>query len=136
LRPLAIPAVFLFAFDKGVNLQVAGDFVYFDPPYVPLSSTSSFTSYNKNGFGQADHERLAATVAELTAGGVRVMLSNSSAHLVYELYDHSPYRLIEIQARRHINSNGHRRGPVKELLILNYPRITSHDTQTKPHTQN
>lgn len=107
-------------FAEAVETAVSSDFVYFDPPYAPLSSTSSFTSYNKNGFGQADQERLAETVMELTDRGVKVMLSNSSAPLVYELYGRSPYRLIEIQARRNINSNASRRGPVKELLILNY----------------
>jgi DNA adenine methylase len=107
-------------FAETVKTAVAGDFVYFDPPYVPLSPTSNFTSYNKKGFGQADQERLADTVAELTSLGVKVMLSNSSAPLVYELYGRSPYRLIDIQARRNINSNAARRGPVKELLILNY----------------
>jgi DNA adenine methylase len=86
-------------FADAVAAAVAGDFVYFDPPYVPLSPTSSFTSYNKNGFGQADQERLAKTVAALTKSGVKVMLSNSSAPLVYELYGRSAYRLIEIRAR-------------------------------------
>lgn len=107
-------------FARAVATAVAGDFVYFDPPYVPLSPTSSFTSYNKNGFGQADQARLAATVAELTDRGVKVMLSNSSADLVYELYGRAAYRFIDIQARRNINSKANRRGPVKELLILNY----------------
>lgn len=107
-------------FESVVTTAVAGDFVYFDPPYVPLSPTSSFTSYNKHGFGQADQERLAETVARLTKKDVSVMLSNSSAELVYELYGRSSYRLIEIQARRNINSKANRRGPVKELLILNY----------------
>lgn len=116
---------------QGASLQVAdfaavaltavpGDFVYFDPPYVPLSQTSNFTSYNKAGFGEADQVRLAETVGRLTERGVSVMLSNSSADLVYDLYNHSPYRLIDIQARRNINSKADRRGPVKELLILNY----------------
>ena len=107
-------------FAKTVETAVAEDFVYFDPPYVPLSPTSNFTSYNKNGFGQVDQERLAKTVAQLTDLGVKVMLSNSSASLVYDLYGRSPYRLIDIQARRNINSHATRRGPVKELLILNY----------------
>jgi DNA adenine methylase len=107
-------------FAKVVATAVAGEFVYFDPPYVPLSPTSSFTSYNKNGFGLADQERLAETVAELTERKVKVMLSNSSADIVYELYGRSGYRIIDIQARRNINSKASRRGPVKELLILNY----------------
>ena len=107
-------------FSETVETAVAGDFVYFDPPYVPLSSTSNFTSYNKKGFGRTDQERLSETVAQLTKRGVKVMLSNSSAPLVYDLYGRSAYQLIDIQARRNINSKAGRRGPVKELLILNY----------------
>lgn len=97
-----------------------GDFVYFDPPYAPLSTTSSFTSYNRHGFTGADQARLAQTIHELTGRGCRVMLSNSSAPLIYELYEEHGYQLIPIQARRSINSKPHKRGPVKELLILNY----------------
>lgn len=109
-------------FEEAVKPAVTGDLVYFDPPYVPLSPTSSFTSYNKAGFGWDDQLRLAKTVHRLTQRNVRVMLSNSSAPLVYELYGRPPYHLIEIQARRNINSKADRRGPVKELLILNYTR--------------
>lgn len=97
-----------------------GDFVYFDPPYVPLNATSSFTSYSRFGFDESDHRRLAATVHTLTERGCRVMLSNSSAPLVYELYEGHGYRLLPIQARRNINSKADKRGPVTELLILNY----------------
>jgi DNA adenine methylase len=97
-----------------------GDFVYFDPPYVPLNATSSFTSYSRFGFDDWDHQRLAEAVYELTLRGCRVMLSNSSAPLVYELYAHNGYALQEIEARRNINSRADRRGPVTELLILNY----------------
>ncbi|MDT8307290.1 MAG: DNA adenine methylase [Anaerolineae bacterium] len=97
-----------------------GDFVYFDPPYVPLNATSSFTSYSRFGFDERDHRRLAQAVDDLTARGCRVMLSNSSAPLVYELYDRPAYTLQEIEARRNINSKADGRGPVTELLILNY----------------
>ncbi len=97
-----------------------GDFVYFDPPYVPLTKTSNFTEYDQHGFDETAHHRLAATIDRLTGNGVRVMLSNSSADLAYELYDNGRYSLHEISARRNINSNVNGRGPVKELLILNY----------------
>lgn len=98
----------------------SGDFVYFDPPYVPVSATSNFTNYNRHGFGLTDQRRLASVIDQLTQRGCRVMLSNSSAPLVYELYDRPEYQLIPIQARRNINSKADGRGPVKELLILNY----------------
>jgi len=116
---------------QGVHLQAAdfedavagageGDFIYFDPPYVPLNATSSFTGYSRFGFDEADHRRLAATYRELHGRGCRVMLSNSSAPLVYELYEDSEFRSIPIQASRSINSKADQRGPVTELLILNY----------------
>lgn len=107
-------------FAQVVETAVAGDFIYFDPPYAPLSATSNFTSYHKHGFAEADQRRLAATIDRLTDRGCRVMLSNSSAPLIYELYNRPPYRLIEISARRNINSKGNGRGPVPELLIINY----------------
>lgn len=97
-----------------------GDFVYFDPPYVPLNETSSFTSYSRFGFDETDHRRLADTCRELHDRDCRVMLSNSSADLVYELYERPEFQLVDIQASRSINSKADGRGPVKELLILNY----------------
>jgi DNA adenine methylase len=98
----------------------AGDFIYFDPPYAPLSATSNFTSYNRDGFGADDQRRLAETIHLLTSRGCYVMLSNSSSPLIYELFEEHGYRLIPITARRSINSKADRRGPVTELLILNY----------------
>lgn len=111
-------------FAQVVRAAKADDFVYFDPPYAPLNATSSFTSYHRFGFGATDQRRLAQTIDRLTGRGCRVMLSNSSAPLIYELYEKRPYRLIEIAARRNINSRGDRRGPVRELLILNYDPTT------------
>jgi DNA adenine methylase len=95
-----------------------GDFVYLDPPYVPLSATSNFTSYNRYGFSVSDQQRLASTFHELASRDCYVMLSNSNAPLVRELYDGKGYRMVEIAARRSINSKGDGRGPVTELLIL------------------
>ncbi|MCA9924848.1 MAG: Dam family site-specific DNA-(adenine-N6)-methyltransferase, partial [Anaerolineales bacterium] len=112
-------------FVEAVSTAEPGDFVYFDPPYVPLNQTSNFTDYSKYGFGEADQRRLADTICDLTRRGVRVMLSNSSAPLVYELYENGRYHLHEITARRNINSKASRRGPVKEMLILNYSMTNS-----------
>jgi len=111
-------------FAEVVSTAVADDFIYLDPPYAPLNATSSFTSYNKHGFDADDQRRLADTIAELTDRGCWVMLSNSSAPLIYDLYPRERYQLIPIQARRNINSKANQRGPVKELLILNgrFPR--------------
>jgi DNA adenine methylase len=107
-------------FSKVVASAKAGDFIYFDPPYAPLSATSNFTSYNQYGFDHDDQRRLSETYHELASRGCSVMLSNSSAPLIYELYGKHGYRLIEIEARRSINSKAGGRGPVTELLVVNY----------------
>ena len=93
-----------------------GDLVYFDPPYVPLNTTSSFTSYTKDGFDHPAQERLRDVALALKSRGVHVLLSNSSAEPVYALYQ-DDFELIEVHARRSINSKTDARGPVKELLI-------------------
>jgi DNA adenine methylase len=102
----------------------AGDFLYFDPPYVPLSATSAFGAYTTPRFTEADQDRLCATVVALAARGAAVMLSNSSAPDVRAKYEdvarHSPgLALWEVPARRAINSHAGRRGPVAELLLTN-----------------
>jgi DNA adenine methylase len=107
-------------FSQALAMAVPGDFIYLDPPYAPVSATSNFTSYSRYNFLAADQRRLAGTVHELTARGCNVMLSNSSTPLVYELYGDRGYHLIEVKSRRNINSKADRRGPITELLILNY----------------
>lgn len=104
-------------FETAVETAETGDFIYFDPPYVPLNATSNFTSYNKYGFSHADQVRLAETFRELDQRGCYVMLSNSSAPVVRDLYD--GYQMAKIKARRSINSKVDGRGPVTELLITN-----------------
>ena len=95
-----------------------GDFVYFDPPYVPLSDTSDFTSYVPGGFGQPEQERLAAVFAELSRAGVQAMLSNSDTPAVRELY--ARYRIDTVTASRSINSRATHRGKVREVVVRNY----------------
>lgn len=104
-------------FEKAVQSARAGDFIYFDPPYVPLTATSNFTSYNKYGFSHDDQVRLAQTFHRLDQRGCYVMLSNSSAQVVYDLYNGC--EMAEIKARRSINSKADGRGPITELLITN-----------------
>jgi DNA adenine methylase len=96
-----------------------GDFVYFDPPYDPLSRTSSFTHYNGPGFTADDQIRLAETFFELDRRGCRVLLSNASTPLIHQLYGGRGYRFVPVQARRNINSKANGRGSVTELLIGN-----------------
>lgn len=95
-----------------------GDLVYFDPPYVPLSKTSSFTRYEKNDFDEACQRRLAEVYRELGKKGVKALLSNSMAPLVCELY--APFRLQKVMAKRHVNSKPEGRGAITEALVRNY----------------
>ncbi|MCX5769324.1 MAG: DNA adenine methylase [Candidatus Hydrogenedentes bacterium] len=95
-----------------------GDFVYFDPPYHPLSKTSSFTSYDRAGFGEKDQRLLADVFAQLSARGVKCLLSNSMTDLVRHLY--ADFTIEEVYAPRHVNSRPDRRGKIPEALIRNF----------------
>ena len=90
-------------------------FFYFDPPYVPLNATSAFTAYTADGFGMDEQIALCNCCKKLKDAGIRFLLSNSSAPAVYELY--KDFKIEEVYAKRAINSNGSKRGAVKELLI-------------------
>ena len=103
-------------FAKSAQRARKGDLVYFDPPYVPLSVTSSFTSYTKYGFDAEQQRRLRDVALDLKRRGVSVLLSNSSADAVRELYGEH-FELIEVRARRAINSRATGRGEINELLI-------------------
>jgi DNA adenine methylase len=115
------------SFESVTEIAAAGDFVYFDPPYAPLSRTASFTSYTGPRFNAEDQERLQRIVLVLAARGCSVLLSNSTADTITELYEHNVearaagLRAIRVSARRAINSNATRRGPVEEYLISNIP---------------
>jgi DNA adenine methylase len=103
-------------FEAVVAKAKRGDFVYFDPPYVPLSITSSFTTYTSHGFGPAEQTRLRDTAKRLKKRGVRVLLSNSSAPFVRDLYAND-FDLLEVSATRLVNSKVAGRGAILELLI-------------------
>lgn len=105
---------------KAVDTAETGDFVYFDPPYIPVNVTSSFTSYTLNGFGQVQQEQLRDTALELAKKGVNVMLSNSDVPLIDELYKDPLFKIHRVQANRSINSNATRRGKVGEVIITTY----------------
>lgn len=95
-----------------------GDFVYFDPPYAPLSETSNFTSYAKDAFGEEQQVQLRDLCRRLNDKGVLWMLSNSSASLIKGLYEN--FNISVVSARRNINASGQGRGNVDELIIRNY----------------
>ncbi len=99
--------------------------VYLDPPYRPLSKTSSFTSYSNNDFNDDDQRELSEYFKRISNKGAYAILSNSDPHnqdendnFFDELYE--DYNIERISAKRSINSNGDKRGPINELLIRNY----------------
>ena len=112
-------------FDRVLDEARAGDFLYFDPPYAPVSRTAQFTSYTAGGFGHAEQRRLHTVIVELARRGCQVLLSNSTAREICELYERDTaakqagLRCYRVPARRAINSNASRRGPVMEFLITN-----------------
>lgn len=93
-----------------------GDAVYFDPPYVPVSPTANFTAYTASGFNLAEQRRLADVFRQLADAGVAVVASNSDTEIVRELY--AGFEMHEVQARRSVNRDGKKRGPVGELIIV------------------
>jgi len=95
-----------------------GDFVYFDPPYVPLNNTSSFTKYYKDDFDYDMQFELKELCDRITKKNVYFMLSNSNTDIVIKLYKN--YTIKKIQANRAINCKGNKRGKVSELIITNY----------------
>jgi DNA adenine methylase len=113
------------SFESIEDVARAGDFVYFDPPYAPLSRTASFTSYTGAGFSAEDQKRLQQLAIVLASRGCFVLLSNSTADEIAALYEHNAcawaagLRAIRVPARRAINSNSSLRGPIDEYVITN-----------------
>lgn len=95
-----------------------GAFVYFDPPYDPVSSSANFTGYTKGGFGKEEQEGLKNMCDKLNSKGVNFLLSNSSTDFIRDLY--SAYKVVVVQANRAVNSKAGGRGKVEEVLIKNY----------------
>jgi len=110
--------IFLGSFEICLDYAEKGDFIYFDPPYHPLSKTSSFTSYSKEKFGKDSQLKLFNVFKKLNELGCKLMLSNSYNEYIKDLYQN--YKIITLDARRAINCNAAKRGNIKVLLILNY----------------
>jgi DNA adenine methylase len=103
----------------------ADSFVYFDPPYRPISKTSSFSSFDKAGFGNSEQERLGQFFRDLDLTGAKLMLSNSNPKVVNphdNFFDRlfKGFKIRKVLAHRFINSAGGKRGKISELLITNY----------------
>lgn len=107
-------------FAEAVKDAKKGDFIYFDPPYDPVSNTASFTGYDINGFNQNEQKRLKQVVDELTEKGCHVMLSNSATQFILDLYKDYKNTTKIVSATRSINSNALKRGKINEVLVLNY----------------
>jgi DNA adenine methylase len=94
------------------------DFIYFDPPYFPISKTSSFTSYTKENFGKDSQNKLFDTFKKLDERCCKLMLSNSNIEYIKNLY--SEYRIITLKSKRAINCDPTKRGDIDVCLILNF----------------
>ena len=105
------------SFELCLNFAEKDDFIYFDPPYHPLSETSSFTSYTKENFGRESQKKLYDIFKESDERGCKLVLSNSFSDFILDLY--KDYEIIILKAKRAINSDATKRGSIKEALILN-----------------
>lgn len=105
-------------FEDAVKGARKGDFVYFDPPYDPVSKSSNFTGYIQGGFGNKEQIRLRDLCIALDKKGVCFLLSNSATPFIQELYKDFDVEIVK--ATRQINSNALKRGEVNEVLIRNY----------------
>ncbi len=115
LRTSCIESV---SFEDAVRKAKAGDFVYFDPPYIPISETSYFTSYQSGRFSIADQEKLFNVFKELTKKEVFSMLSNSSVPWIHKTY--KEFKIDLVSANRMINSKAAARVAVEEVIVTNY----------------
>lgn len=107
-----------YSFEKAVENAESGDFIYFDPPYHPLSITSNFTSYSNGGFTKKDQIKLRDVFKDLHKRNCFVMLSNSDTEFIREIYEEFTQKTVS--AARSINCKAAGRGKINELLIMNY----------------
>lgn len=105
-------------FEEAVKGIRKGSFVYFDPPYDPVSESANFTGYDKGGFDKDEQIRLKKLCDKLNNRGVKFLLSNSSTEFILNLY--KDYNITIVKAKRSINSKGDGRGDVNEVLVKNY----------------
>lgn len=114
----ASPLLFHGSYLDLMSAPEPGDFVYFDPPYVPVSDTSNFTGYHAIKFDLHSQETLAQMFKKLVRNGVKCLLSNSDTPMVRELYQE--FKIVEIQRKGNISSKGTKRGAVSEVLVVGY----------------
>lgn len=105
-------------FEEAVKGIRKGGFVYFDPPYDPVSDSANFTGYDKGGFGREEQIRLKKLCDKLNSRNIKFLLSNSATDFILDLY--KDYNITIVKAKRAINSKGDKRGAVNEVLVKNY----------------
>jgi DNA adenine methylase len=115
-RVLETTTIFNGDFEYVLDEAEAGDLVYFDPPYEPMSPTASFNNYSAKGFGFEDQKRLLEVAQKLDKRGVYVILSNSGVML--DMYDDAGFHVGVEGAARKINTDGNNRGEVDEIIAI------------------
>jgi len=103
-------------------------FVYFDPPYRPISKTASFKAYSASAFNDAEQQQLARVFAQLHKKGAHMLLSNSDPKNTNpndDFFDdlYASYHILRVPARRLINSNAGKRGSIHEIVVTNYQAL-------------
>ena len=112
-------------YKKSADFIDENTFVYFDPPYRPLTATASFTAYTENLFNDEKQIELAKFVDDMHEKGAKVVISNSdpkNSNAEDDFFDniYSIHKIRRVEAARMINCNGEARGRIKELLISNF----------------
>lgn len=106
------------AFHECMSRARAGDVIYCDPPYMPLSRTACFTDYHTGGFDWEDQARLAELAGKLASRGVQVVISNHDTGPVRELYKKAGATLSSFEVRRMISADAANRSKVTELIAV------------------
>jgi len=117
-KVLKIAKILKMPFEKVLMYAKEGDFIYFDPPYYPLTKGKNFISYTKDNFSEQDQIRLAQVFKKLDKKGCKVMLSNSDTEFIKNLY--KGYNIHMVKANRMINCDAAKRGKINEVVITNY----------------
>ena len=110
--------LYVSSFEKCLEYAAKDDFIYLDPPYVPLSETASFTSYTKENFEPDDQRKVLEIFKQLDKKQCKILLSNSYCDFILDLY--KDFKIETIMANRAINSDGSKRGKIKEVLIIHF----------------
>ncbi len=125
----------VMSFEKVIDFAGKDDFVYFDPPYIPLSKTSNFTQYSRSHFSMREQRILSEVFKILDSRGCLVMLSNSDHSLTRELYHNYEKNIVIVRAKRKINSIGSKRGAITEVVLTNY-LTADHGSTISSHAPN